>query len=54
MSIPTITQVQKRASNLNQQFYNVTYSHGITTILDKDGDIIKKWVAAGNTPEEAD
>jgi len=54
MSNPTIAKVQKRKSNLNQQFYNVTYSHGITTILDKDGDIIKEWVAAGNTVEASD
>tara|TARA_R100000388_G_C7226606_1_gene152114 strand:- start:42 stop:200 length:159 start_codon:yes stop_codon:yes gene_type:complete len=51
--VPTITKVKKRPSNLNQQYYLVTYSHGITTLLDKDGDIITNWLAAGNTVEEA-
>tara|TARA_R100000329_G_C7426302_1_gene149877 strand:- start:100 stop:264 length:165 start_codon:yes stop_codon:yes gene_type:complete len=54
MSTPTITKVQKRASNLNQQYYLVTYSHGITTLLDKDGDIMTAWLAEGNTPQDAD
>ena len=53
MSTPTITKIQKRPSNLNQQYYLVTYSHGITTLLDKDGHIVTDWLAAGNTVEEA-
>tara|TARA_R100001440_G_scaffold65276_1_gene86103 strand:+ start:9254 stop:9418 length:165 start_codon:yes stop_codon:yes gene_type:complete len=54
MSTPTITKVKKRASNLNQQYYLVTYSHGITTLLDKDGMIITNWIAEGKTVEDAD
>ena len=53
MSIPTITQIQKRPSDLNQQYYLVTYSHGITTLLDKSGDIVTNWIADGNTILEA-
>ena len=52
--MPTITNVKKRPSNLNQQYYIVTYSHGIITLLDKDGDIMTAWLAEGNTPDPAD
>ncbi len=54
MSTPTIVKVQKRPSNLTQQYYLVTYSHGITTLLDKDGDIVTDWIANGNTVLEAE
>ena len=54
MSTPTITKIQKRPSNLNQQYYQVTYSHGITTLLNKDDMIVTNWVDNGNTVQEAD
>ena len=54
MSTPTITKIQKRPSNLNLQYYLVTYSHGITTLLDKDEMIVTNWVADGNTVLEAE
>jgi len=54
MSTPTITKIQKRPSNLNQQYYLVFYSHGITTLLNKDGTIVTNWVADGNTVSEAE
>jgi len=51
--MPTITKVKKRPSNLNQQYYLVFYSHGITTLLDKDGYIVTKWIENGGTVEDA-
>lgn len=54
MSTPTITKVQKRPSNLNQQYYLVTYSHGITTLLDKSGDIVTDWIAKGKKVLDAE
>ena len=42
------------ASSNAQQYYLVTYSHGITTLLDKDEMIVTNWVADGNTVLEAE
>ena len=51
--MPTITQI--RQTTRNQNYYIVTYSHGIVTPIHRDDDAVVKWLAQeGNVLSPAD
>ena len=51
----TITQIKQRPANKNQNYYIVTYSHGIVTPIHRDDDIVVDWLAKeGNTLSPAE
>tara|TARA_B100000085_G_scaffold256753_1_gene257531 strand:+ start:2089 stop:2253 length:165 start_codon:yes stop_codon:yes gene_type:complete len=43
--MPTITQIRQRPATRNQNYYIVTYSHGIVTPIHRDDDAVVKWLA---------
>lgn len=43
--MPTITQIRQRPATRNQNYYMVTYSHGIVTPIHRDDDAVVKWLA---------
>ena len=43
--MPTITQIRQRPATRNQNYYIVTYSHGIVTPIHRDHDAVVKWLA---------
>lgn len=53
MTIPYITTIRNRPVTKNQDYYEVVFSHGITTILLKTDQQVLNWLSQGNTPEPA-
>lgn len=53
MTTPYITTIRNRPLSKNQDYYEVVYSHGITTLLLKTDLQVLNWIAQGNTPEPA-
>tara|TARA_A100001035_G_C27505046_1_gene373760 strand:+ start:392 stop:556 length:165 start_codon:yes stop_codon:yes gene_type:complete len=43
--MPTITQIRQRPATRNQNYYIVTYSHGIVTPIHRDDDAVVEWLA---------
>ena len=41
----TITQIKQRPATKNQNYYIVTYSHGIVTPIHRDDDAVVEWLA---------
>jgi hypothetical protein len=54
MGVPTVTNIRRRESTRRQDFVYVDYSHGITTILREDNEIVLAWIDEGNTIAGAD
>ena len=54
MSVPTITNIRRRESHRRQDYVYVDYSHGITTILREDDEIVLAWIDEGNSIADAD
>ena len=53
MTTPYITTIRNRPVTRNQDYYEVVYSHGITTLLPKTDQEVVNWIAQGNTVDPA-